>query len=129
MGVRFLTSSKYQAHVPPDIEAIRMSLLRMLTSDLCAIWVQEKAGRIIGMLGAYQIEHPFSGELIFAEMFWWVEPEHRGLGLALYRTFERAARQGGARRIQMGAPSKKVAKIYRRLGFTKLEETYSKELN
>ena len=40
-------------------------------------------GAIVGMLGFIIHDHFISGEKVAGEVFWWMEPEHRGDGLKL----------------------------------------------
>jgi histone acetyltransferase (RNA polymerase elongator complex component) len=59
---------------------------------------------------------------------WWVEPEHRGAGVRLVREAEKRAKEAGAQRIQMIAPTKQVGAIYERLGYAFIESAYGKRL-
>lgn len=83
---------------------------------------------IHGMLAAIANRHPHTGAPMTAELFWWVEPERRGGGAALYRGFMRWSKTIGAELVQMTANSKKVGRIYKRLGFTPLEEVYIRKV-
>jgi GNAT superfamily N-acetyltransferase len=62
------------------------------------------------------------------EVFWWVEPEHRGEGVKLLREAEKRAKHAGAQTMQMIAPTDKVAGLYQRFGYEFVEAAYQKSL-
>jgi GNAT superfamily N-acetyltransferase len=82
---------------------------------------------MVGMIGVHIFNHPMSGEKIGCEAFWWVEPEARGGGLGLLKRGEAWLKAMGAKRIQMIAPNERVARLYRRRGYSKTEEHYQKD--
>lgn len=98
----------------------------LLKSD--GLLVSERGTELTGMLGFILHNHFISGEIFAGEVFWWVEPEHRGDGVRLLREAERRAKAGGARHLQMIAPSAKVAEFYGRTGYDFVESTFQKAL-
>lgn len=128
MGGRFLQSSSYRGRFADNAQARRDLMMRLIESPDGALFVSEKDGQLTGMIGVYAYQHPWSGERIGGEVFWWVEPEMRGCGLKLKRRAEQWADDAGCVRFQMGAPNDRVARVYRRLGYAKIEEMWQKDM-
>lgn len=67
-----------------------------------------------------------------AELFWWVEPEHRGCGGALMDALEVRAREMGATLLDMSCLEKQrpevVGSIYVRRGYTPIERHFYRSL-
>jgi GNAT superfamily N-acetyltransferase len=81
------------------------------------------------MLALLIYPHPFSGETTAVELCWWMEPEHRGSGgLKLLRAAEQKAREAGATKLMLGAPSERTEELYQRLGLERVEVTYQRQL-
>ncbi len=127
MGCRFINSTPYRAHLTPS-PAHMERLYQMLMLNDGGVLLAERDGQIVGMLGYMIYEHPMSGERGAVEFFWWVEPDARGDGMRLLRRAERDARDRGALRLQMIAPTDQVASVYQRLGYTFVESAYQKVL-
>jgi len=127
MGLRFIRDTGYCRHIEGDPAAMA-KLFDGLIDGGGAIFVSERAGIVVGMLGLLIFTHPFSGEKVASELFWWVEPDSRGDGLELMRRAENEARARGAQRMQMIAPNEAVARIYRRKGYEYVESTYQRKL-
>lgn len=126
MGRRFRSESSYSEFLADNPE--RMTLLgrQLLAAD--GLLVSEKDGKLIGMLGFIIHSHFISGELVAGEVFWWMEPEHRGEGLKLVDEAKRRARLAGAVSLDMIAPNERVARFYRRLGYQWMESTHRIQL-
>ncbi len=129
MGERFLREV-YAGRLthPPDPERLRATAMWLLEDCDRAVFVAELDDKVIGMLGLFLHPHPFTGEQAASEMFWWVEPEHRGSGLKLLRAATAWAREAGATLLQMVAPGADVARAYEAMGFTKVETSYARRL-
>jgi GNAT superfamily N-acetyltransferase len=97
-----------------------------------ALQLDDVSGSIRGAIGGVVYPDPYSGDLVATEFFWFVEPQHRGAGLRLYRLFERWAIERGARELRMvhllDSQPEQLAKLYVRLGYTPAETHYSKAL-
>jgi RimJ/RimL family protein N-acetyltransferase len=127
LGRHFLRQSPYAKHLaesPEQMTKLGEFLLGGAGGMLCA----ERGGKIVGMLGYVIHDHFISGEKSAGEVFWWVEPEHRGDGLRLLVRFEAVARAAGAKKLQMIAPDERVAALYARLGYHYLETSFQKAL-
>jgi GNAT superfamily N-acetyltransferase len=126
MGQRFRKESEYHRHYPDNPEQLAKLTAQLIACDgalLC-----ERAGQIVGMFGYVLYPHLLSGELVAAEVCWWVEPEHRGEGIKLLREAEKLAQARGAQQMQMIAPNDKVANLYQRLGYVFVEAAYQRSL-
>lgn len=130
MGERFISGTSYRDFLPINRTALDALVSGMIGKTNCVIFVQEKDGQIIGMLGMHIYQHPMSGERVAAEAFWWVEPEHRksSVGSDLFDHGEAWAKVNAAAKIQMIAPNDRVGALYRARGYTKFEEQYQKAL-
>lgn len=130
MAARFIEESEYAdkiASSAPDVEAFA---LRLMEGEDAALFVAERDGAIIGMIGLWVFRHPFSGERVASELAWWVEPEHRqsSAGRRLLSAAEAWASGRGAVSLHMIAPNAHVEQFYQRVGYSKVEVTYERRL-
>jgi GNAT superfamily N-acetyltransferase len=128
MGVRFIEGGAYGWHITPNREAMAKLAENLISVDHGHVIIYEQNGAAIGMIGVIATHHPYSGEPVMSEMFWYVEPEHRGAGVRLLRAAEDWAREHGIRDSIMISPSPKVSAFYQRLGYEPLEEQFIKRL-
>lgn len=126
MGLRFRAETDYARHLVENPAQMAELAARLIASD--GVLVSERAGALVGMLGYVLFPHFLSGELVAGEVFWWVEPEHRGEGVKLLREAERRAKQRGALKLQMIAPNEKVGALYQRFGYSYVESTFQRSL-
>src|SRR5476651_1377594 len=110
MGVKFNNQSSYSRHLKVDEEKIAAIGKQLIEGE--GLLVSENQEKITGMIGYIVYRHFMSDEIIAGEVFWWVEPEHRGAGIKLLKEAEDRARQRGAKKMQMIAPTDQVAKVY-----------------
>lgn len=129
LGMAFLRESVYAAHVgenPAQAEKVAQYLLAHPDG---AVLVAEVDGTVIGMIGLMVVPHLFSGELTAGEVFYYINPDHRGsAGLRLLKAAEQWAKDAGAVAIQMIAPTARVCVLYERLGYTAIETNYTKRI-
>lgn len=128
MGGRFIHSTSYFGRFANNANARRELMERLIDHPDGALFVSEKDGIVVGMIGVYAYQHPWSGERIGGEVFWWVDPEARGCGMQLLRRAEKWADEAGCVRFQMIAPNDKVARVYKHLGYAKIEECYQRDI-
>lgn len=126
MGRRFRSETKYEKYLAENPDKMRELGEQLVRQD--GLLISEQNGEPTGMLGFVNHSHFISGDRVTGEVFWWVEPERRGDGLRLVRETENRARAGGSKYIQMIAPTDQVARIYSRIGYEKVEETWQKTL-
>jgi GNAT superfamily N-acetyltransferase len=104
----------------------------LLASGAGVIFAYEYGGRIEGAIGGLVHRDLYGEALIAEEFFWFIRAAHRGAGVALYRQFERWARERGASSIQMvhllDLMPEKVGRFYLRAGFQPIETRYQKRL-
>jgi len=128
MGTRFLTENVYTGKVPVNPQAMTRTLQLLLASDVGAVFVSEADGVVTGMIGLLVFEHPITGARTATELFWWVDPEHRGQGVRLLTRGEQWAATAGAQYVHMIAPTPAVGHLYERLGYDFLESSYQKAI-
>jgi GNAT superfamily N-acetyltransferase len=128
MGARFLTETEYRGRVAVNPAQMTATVNMLGDSDVGHVFVLELEGLVVGMIGLLLFPHPISGDLTVSELFWWVEPEHRGRGIRLLKRAEQWARDHGAVKMHMIAPSDDVGQMYLRLGYEMLETNYQRVL-
>jgi GNAT superfamily N-acetyltransferase len=111
---------------PAQLEAVATQLVTMPAG---AVFVAERDGAVVGMIGLVEFVHHLSGLPTVGEVMWWVDPAARGGGLALLRRGEQWARAQGARVLQVAAPQgTTVGTLYARRGYAPVETTYQRTL-
>ncbi len=130
MFSEFVGTSQYAQYVGNSPAHSARMMERLIGDDDKALFVVDIDASVIGMLGVMVFEQPFSGELVATELFWWLDPAHRGHGVWLLRRAENWARSKGAMRMTMMAPSDRprVAEIYRALGYAETERVFTRNL-
>lgn len=128
MGQRFRNETIYATRLPENTAQMGEIARRLIVEDNGHVLVVDRDGALVGTIGLLVFPHHFSGALTAAELFFWVNPEHRGHGVRLLRRAEQWARDRGATTMQMIAPTPEVGTLYTRLGYAALEVAYEKEL-
>jgi GNAT superfamily N-acetyltransferase len=126
MGQRFRQETEYSQHVGENPEQMAMLGAKLIEGN--GLLISERNGVVVGMIGYIVFPHFISGEIVAGEVFWWVEPEHRGEGPKLLREAEKRVAAAGAKRMQMIAPNERVGKLYERFGYSFVESTYQRTL-
>lgn len=126
MGRRFLSETRYRGTIADNPAQMAVLARNLITNEVGVLLVSEAAGVLTGMFGAFLYVHPISGERMATELFWWVQPEHRGHGIRLLKHAERWARGQGAKALQMIAPTPDVEAIYSALGYSQVETAYQR---
>ena len=131
MGSRFLNETCYRGRIVDNPSQMRETAGLLVSSAAGALFVAEDDAALVGMIGVLAYTHPLSGQSIAAELFWWVNVEHRGgpAAIRLLRRAERWARESGAVALQMVAPAGgNVGRLYQRCGYQELETAWSLNL-
>ena len=90
-----------------------------------AVILLSKGGLIAGTIDSSM----FNGKLYACEKMWYVDKEHRGsTGIRLLKAFEKWAKKMKVTAIEMAALGMDIDKLYRRMGYKKLETHYLKEV-
>lgn len=133
MGRKFWSQTAYAPHVVYCPDSIAASALEMMGTGL--LIVAELEGVAVGAVGLMTTPlYANRDVLAAAELYWYVEDEHRetGAGKALLAAIEDAARTAGVKLLGMMAleavEPEKAAAIYKRLGYTPGERTFFKVL-
>ena len=121
--------SRFVAFEPLSFEAALSVLI-----DDGLLLVLERGGKPVGMAGVFVAPAYYNRHAMMAgEMFWWIDPEHRGHGIKMLAEVEARVRKMGVDVLHMGCMETMdpdgVAKLYRRAGYTPVERTYYKRLS
>lgn len=131
LGVAFMNESQYHTHLTVN-ELAHEKLARMLIeAPHGEIFVSERDGEIVGMIGVVATHHPHSGDKVMSELFWYVRPRARGtagLGVRLLRTAEAWAKRNGITKSLVVAPNADVERLYERMSYQRLEVQYIRTL-
>lgn len=133
MGRKFWSQTAYAPHVIYCPDSIAASALEMMGAGL--LLVAELEGVAVGAVGLMAVPcYANRDVLMAAELYWYIEPEHRdsGAGKALLVAIEAAARAAGVKIVGMmlleAVEPEKAAAIYKRLGYSPGERTFFKVL-
>src|SRR5439155_897947 len=99
MGRRFIAESSYKDILGDNPVQMEELVWKLMASK--GVLVAEEKGKLTGMIGYVVFPHFISGIKTAGEVFYWVEPEHRGVGLKLLRAVEKRAKESGAVHMQM----------------------------
>lgn len=99
--------------------------------ETCLV-LENKDGKVIGLLAGKIISDPMSGAKIFQEVVWYVAKAHRRYGVFLIKEMEGRLRSEGIKvmiMVHMGnSMPEKVARFYEGMGYTHLECHYIKRI-
>jgi GNAT superfamily N-acetyltransferase len=132
MGRKFWALTDYRS-VEYDAGSIEHWSKLMIDQGL--LLVAEVDGEVVGSVGA--LSAPLLGNVkyrVASELFWWLEPEHRtvGLGAALLIGIEGAAKAQGVKFFNMIALNavepERAAQVYLERGYKLTEWSFTKEL-
>lgn len=127
LGSEFASTTSSYGYGDQDLEAIAN---KCLADGL--IFVAEQGRDVVGMLGGFFAEVGLMGGVVFHEAAWYVTPEHRGCGKALFDEMERVVKESGARAIVMAAYSNEFQKVverhYKAHGYKDIEHHWLKRL-
>lgn len=134
MGERFFETAGWPDYAEWDEASITATLESLITGDLGEVFVLEEGGKLVGMAGGMLFPFYFNhNHLTGQELFWWIEPEHRGQGAALFDALEGWAKAAGAMSFTMIAVDRLKAdvmgRIYRMRGYRAAEHSYIKRFN
>jgi len=129
MGQQFARTEMYRDSLYENPDQITVVMTSLIANEGGTILVLESKDVLIGMMGIICTPHFLSAEMCASEIFWWVTPGHRGDGVRLLRAAELWAKECGATKLQMVAPTERVGRFYDRMGFTRIETGYQKALN
>lgn len=126
MGDRFAAALSLAETIGYD-HATMDRLFRRLIDDPNGILLVTGGGAAGGLVHPSIFnEHHITGQ----ELFWWVDPSHRGAGLRLLTALEDAARERGAQSFMMGTHEalnfEAATKLYGRRGYRASDRNFIK---
>lgn len=133
MGAAFWAMTAYGPRVPYDHDSIRQWAALMMDQEM--LFVVEVDGIVVGSAGGLLAALLGNVNYFHAtEVWWYIRPAHRdaGVGLALLKCLEDAAREKGAVILTMIAleavEPEKAERMYTRCGYQLTERGFSKVL-
>jgi hypothetical protein len=117
---------RYNDKIIPHKGAITQYMAELIASPDAFFVVLGPVGEPYGMFAASKIIHRITASRTVSVHFWWVDPKKRGGGLVLLRAGLAWGESEGAEMFTIGGSSKRVSKLYKRLGFSRLEDIYAK---
>jgi hypothetical protein len=128
MGRKFFEASGYSDIADLEVNSLRATFEALITNSEAVVLVGD------GAMAAALI-YPFyfnASHKTAQEMFWWVNPERRGIGTELLDALIASVKAKGAQSLSMIALERltpeKVGGIYERRGFRPSERSYIKKL-
>jgi GNAT superfamily N-acetyltransferase len=134
MGEQFYKASGFRHIAGFDPTVVTVIAEKMIEDQASDIFLAFDGDDPVGMAGVTIAPIYFSpGQVMAQELFWWVDPSHRGKGVgrALLDDLETWGKMQGAVVLNMVAlqnDRKRVTSMYRTAGYRQLETTYSKRL-
>lgn len=129
MGKRFFDASGYGDRMEFHFGSCKRFFQLLIQSHVLLVYGEKP----VGMVGA--MVHPAffnSKELYACELFWWVNPDARGVGGELLDALEKAVKDKGASHLSMLSLERldpeKVGEMYKHRGYSPVEHSYMKEL-
>lgn len=114
--------------VTVDVEYATNRYIEMIDSGLVNVFVAEKDDTLLGALGFMKAPDLHNGEMIAVETFWFVAPEHRGIGVHLLNAFEKWAEENECDKTAMvhleDSMPKSLEKFYLKRGYYLAERHY-----
>ena len=104
------------------------------TLTLCAdkTLLMFEGTRLVGIIGGFLSRSLMGKKIIWNEVMWYVEEEHRRWGVRLYRAMEAKLYAEGIQQMMMvsmtNSKHEQVDKLYKKLGYTPCQVSYIKDL-
>ncbi len=135
MGARFFAASGLDRWFSYKPRCFSKVCADFMAGNQAVLLVGERQTGAVGMAAALAYPCWFDAEHLTAqELFWWVEPEHRGgaMGTGLRNGLEDWARGKGCRTMEMGALDaarpEALTHLYERQGYGPKERIFCKRL-
>lgn len=127
MGKAFHAVTGVADLISLDLATLERTFVQLMESGV--ILVVEGGGGLVGATGALLHPHYFnSAHITGQELFWWIDPDHRGVGAELLNALEQWVEAQGAHSFSMIAlealEPERVGLIYRRRGYRPVERSY-----
>lgn len=133
MGRRFFDTAGWPEVAEWDDASTEATLRFLIDQPTGGLFLAEVDGQVVGMTGGLVTPFYFNlAHLTGQELFWWVEPEHRGIGSGLFDALEAWAADAGAQTFTMIAVDRLkpdvMARIYRARGYRPAEHSFIRRL-
>ena len=131
LGTEFAAESNLG---PFDYEHFYQMTQTPLSMGLARLFLMEKAGRVVGILGGLISPLFFTKTTVALEMFWYVDKANRGSiqAVRLLEAYEKWAEQSNVNHIYMGfmenLHSDRLREFYEKRAYRKLESGYVRTL-
>lgn len=130
MGRKFFELSG-QTDIATYDDEMAANTVRFCMTDGVVLVLEDDKWGIVGMAAAliYRI-YVSRDDIAAQELFWWIEPDHRGHGNDLRKALESRSKEKGATVMNMIAleTMKWVGRLYERAGYRPFDHTYVKRL-
>lgn len=98
-----------------------------------AVLLAEREGKVVGIIAGRFVEGSESMGTFFEEILWYVDPNHRGIGIMLFKRMmdiceERKECKGISMWAYCNDSLEKVDGLYKRFGFKEIERKYYKKI-
>ena len=122
MGRAFASEAGVIDHVGWDDDTVIHLLEQLIALDEGILIVGDN-----GMIGGIVSPHPYSGQIIFQELFW---RSHGFEGIRLLKAAEQAAKERGAKlSVMIGMDTlPDLERLYGRMNYKPMERLYCKDL-
>jgi GNAT superfamily N-acetyltransferase len=117
-----------------DLDVVKKNWYGFVSSGMAVVIVAEDQGKIAGVISGLHYPDPLSGRGVAQEVFWFVDPEYRylGIGESLLKLFSAWAKVKGASAVRVAhlvdLRAEENRKLYESLGFKAAEVSYEKEV-
>jgi hypothetical protein len=116
-----------------DVETCVKSYTSFISSGIGVMLYIEDNGEVIGAIAGLKAPDIHFPRVIAIETFWYVTPEHSGIGLRLWKAFEDWGKGNGCSHIAMihlaDSYPESLEKWYIRRGYKLMEKHYIKAVN
>lgn len=123
---------KVTKEVIVNVEYTQRKYAAMIDAGIAKTYIDEENGVFRGAIGFIISNDLHSGEKIAIETFWFVPPEHAGIGGELFKVFEAEAKKAGCKKTAMihlvDSYPERLKSFYEKNGYRLLESHYIKEV-
>lgn len=135
MAARFFDASGLDRWFSFKPQSFAKTVALFIENPQAIIMVAEKDSGLVGMAAALAYPCFFDADhMTTQELFWWIEPEHRGgwLGEGMLKVLETWAKDKGCLTMEMGALEAQrpdvLARVYARRGYAPKERIFCRNL-
>lgn len=118
---------EYFNHFAWDKDSVKETLEQLL--KIGTVYVAEKDNIVVGVIGGVVVQNMWNKhEVIYQELFWWVEEEHResSISIRLLKEFENAAPIGSKIALSLLPKSNIKTSTLSKLGYQPAEIAFTK---